>query len=76
MFKGALKGDLKQIATKLNLKIDEKIIIVFLNEFIETSDIYKTKLDFVIELANAIIENRKIEKQRPVEIEKIKLQRS
>ena len=46
-----------------------------LNELIETSDIYKTKSDFVKELANAIIENRKIEKQRTVEIEKIKLQR-
>ena len=49
MFKGALKGDLKKIATELNLKVDEKMIIVSLSELIETTYTYETKLDFVKE---------------------------
>ena len=46
-----------------------------LNELIEMSNIYTTKPDFVKELANMIIENRKIEEQWAVEIKKIKLKR-
>ena len=42
MFKRALKGNLKQIVIELNLKIDEKMEIVSLNELIEENDAYKT----------------------------------
>lgn len=64
MFNGAKIEKLTLIATEINLNIKDKRAVADLNKSIENSHIYENKSDFVIQIANTIIENRKNEEQK------------
>ena len=76
MFKGAIKEDLRLIASELELEINEKMTVYDLNQLIKTSEKYKQDQNSVNELANSIIESRKEEENKQMELERIKLERS
>ncbi|GBM61416.1 hypothetical protein AVEN_70776-1 [Araneus ventricosus] len=74
MFKGARKDDVKQIASELNLEVNEKNTLWDIIEFIKNSEPYKENSESVKEIADLVIEERKRHEQSQVEIEKLKLE--
>ncbi|GBM86253.1 hypothetical protein AVEN_145470-1 [Araneus ventricosus] len=74
MFKGARKDDVKQIASELNLEVNEKNTLWDIIELIKNSEPYKENFESVKEIAELVIEERKRHEQSQVEIEKLKLE--
>ncbi|GBO10843.1 hypothetical protein AVEN_104994-1 [Araneus ventricosus] len=74
MIKGARKDDLKQIASELNLEVNEKNTLWDIIELIKNSEPYKENSESVKEIADLVIEERKRHEQSEVEIEKLKLE--
>ncbi|GBN75299.1 hypothetical protein AVEN_219108-1 [Araneus ventricosus] len=74
MFKGGRKDDVKQIASELNLEVDEKNTLWDIIELIKNSEPYKENFESVKEIADLVIEERKRHEQSQVEIEKLKLE--
>ncbi|GBO36917.1 hypothetical protein AVEN_99270-1 [Araneus ventricosus] len=72
MFKGAKKDDVKQIASELNLEVNEKNNLWDIIELIKNSEPYKENFESVQEIADLVIEKRY--EQSQVEIEKLKLE--
>ncbi|GFV82340.1 hypothetical protein TNCV_3443301 [Trichonephila clavipes] len=61
MFKGAKKEDLRRIASELELCVSDKLTVLDFMDLIKNCDRYKNDPDSVHELANLIIEERKIQ---------------
>ncbi|GBM72700.1 hypothetical protein AVEN_213192-1 [Araneus ventricosus] len=74
MFKGARKDVVKQIASELNLEVNEKNTLWDIIELIKNSEPYKENFESVKEIADLVIEERKRHEQSQVEIEKLKLE--
>ncbi|GBN90093.1 hypothetical protein AVEN_148493-1 [Araneus ventricosus] len=74
MFKGARKDYVKQIASALNLEVNEKNTLWDIIELIKNSEPYKENSESVKEIADLVIEKRKRHEQSQVEIEKLKLE--
>ncbi|GFW52249.1 hypothetical protein TNCV_2426961 [Trichonephila clavipes] len=60
MFKGAKKEDLRRIASELELCVSDKLTVLDFMDLIKNCDRYKNDPDSVHELANLIIEERKV----------------
>ncbi|GBO11560.1 hypothetical protein AVEN_263179-1 [Araneus ventricosus] len=85
MLKNCSKANLKVIATELGLAFDKKVTIVQLIDLIQKSNYYKKDIEFVEDLVNSTIEERKhleeiaLEKakaeQGQMNLEQIKLER-
>ena len=83
MFKNARKIDLQHAAAELGVENTEKMTISDLTTAIKNTDQFKNEPEFVSNLVDGIVEERKIEsetveknKQRELELEKIKLERT
>ncbi|GFQ74336.1 hypothetical protein TNCT_549391 [Trichonephila clavata] len=72
MFKGAKKEDLKRIASELELCMSDKLTVMDLMDLIKNCERFKNDPDSVHELANLIIEERKMEETQQLELEKIR----
>ncbi|GFS30124.1 hypothetical protein TNIN_411151 [Trichonephila inaurata madagascariensis] len=72
MFKGAKKEDLKRIASELELCVRDKLTALDFMDLIKNCERYKNDPEFVHELANLIIEERKSEESQQLELEKIR----
>ncbi|GFS54639.1 hypothetical protein TNCV_2749301 [Trichonephila clavipes] len=68
MFKGAKKEDLRRIASELELCVSDKLTILDFMDLIKNCDRYKNDPDFLHELANLIIEERKYEESQQLEV--------
>ncbi|GFR21391.1 hypothetical protein TNCT_650561 [Trichonephila clavata] len=66
MFKGAKKEDLKRIASELELCMSDKLTVMDCY----VCERFKNDPDSVHELANLIIEERKMEESQQLELEK------
>lgn len=75
LFKSAIKQDLRRIATEINEIVTDKMTVVDLNNLILNSALYKTDPNQVITIGNTIIEERKKDEQRQLDVEKIRLER-
>lgn len=83
MFKSARKGDLQLAATELGEEITEKMTVTDLINLIKNNEKCKTEPEFVSNLIEGIIEDRKAEsemieknKQLELQLEQIKLERA
>ncbi|GFR17783.1 hypothetical protein TNCT_680591 [Trichonephila clavata] len=72
MFKGAKKEDMKRIASELELCLSDKLTVMDLMDLIKNCERFKNDPDSVHELANLIIEERKMEESQQLELEKIR----
>ncbi|GFY58199.1 hypothetical protein TNIN_214381 [Trichonephila inaurata madagascariensis] len=72
MFKGAIKEDLRRIASELELCVSDKLTVLDFMDLIKNYDRYKNDPDSVHELANLTIEQRKSEESQQLELEKIR----
>ncbi|GFR22990.1 hypothetical protein TNCT_295451 [Trichonephila clavata] len=72
MFKGAKKEDLKRIASELELCMSDKLTAMDLMDLIKNCERFKNDPDSVHELANLIIDERKMEESQQLELEKIR----
>ncbi|GFR19304.1 hypothetical protein TNCT_618321, partial [Trichonephila clavata] len=73
MFKGTKKEDLKLIASELELCMSDKLTVMGdLMDLIKNCERFKNDPDSVHELANLIIEERKMEESQQLELEKIR----
>ncbi|GFQ97970.1 hypothetical protein TNCT_400641 [Trichonephila clavata] len=70
MFKGAKKEDLKRIASELELCMSDKLTVRDLMDLIKNCERFKNDPDSVHELANLIIEERKMEESQQLEFRK------
>ncbi|GBM30709.1 hypothetical protein AVEN_259574-1 [Araneus ventricosus] len=65
------KDELIAIAEEIGLMVPDKAKVVDLKAFIESSDVYKDDIEFVRNLIDSILEEKR--EKREYEIEKIKL---
>ncbi|GFQ74269.1 hypothetical protein TNCT_513691 [Trichonephila clavata] len=72
MFKGAKKEGLKRIASELELCMRDKLTVMDLMDVIKNCERFKNDPDSVHELANLIIDERKMEESQQLELEKIR----
>ncbi|GFQ79243.1 hypothetical protein TNCT_196531 [Trichonephila clavata] len=72
MFKGAKKEDLNRIASELELCMSDKLTVMDLMDLIKNCERFKNDPDSVHELANLIIDERKMEESQQLELEKIR----
>ncbi|GFY45309.1 hypothetical protein TNIN_103901 [Trichonephila inaurata madagascariensis] len=76
MFKGAKKEDLRQIAFELGETVTDNMTVVELTNVIKSNETFVNEPEFVKDIANTIISERKLEKESELELERIKFERT
>ncbi|GFY54297.1 uncharacterized protein TNIN_496521 [Trichonephila inaurata madagascariensis] len=76
MFKGAKKEDLRQIAFELGQTVTDNMTVVQLTNVIKSNETFVNEPEFVKDIANTIISERKLEKESELELERIKFERT
>ncbi|GFY67459.1 uncharacterized protein TNIN_181951 [Trichonephila inaurata madagascariensis] len=76
MFKGAKKEDLRQIAFELGETVTDNMTVVELTNVLKSNETFVNEPEFVKDIANTIISERKLEKESELELERIKFERT